>query len=86
MSSLKAARADNFYFPQEYDASKGSLNKFQNSHPLGSRAAKIGQGILVVRYETPFHIRCLKCEQMIGKGVRFNAEKKASIFFWVINE
>jgi len=30
----------------------------------------------VIRYETPFHIRCLKCSNMIAKGVRFNAEKR----------
>ncbi|KAL4472912.1 hypothetical protein ABPG72_007789 [Tetrahymena utriculariae] len=76
MSSLKAARADNFYYPKDWDPSKGSLNKFQNSHPLGDRAKKIDQGILVIRYETPFHVRCLKCDNMIAKGVRFNAEKR----------
>ena len=27
MSSLAAARADNFYYPPQYDPSKGSLNK-----------------------------------------------------------
>lgn len=82
MSTLKAARADNFYFPKDWDPSKGTLNKFQNSHPLGNRASKIGQGILVVRYETPYHIRCFKCERMIAKGVRFNAEKKNSIYIF----
>lgn len=28
MSSLAAARADNFYYPPEWDPSKGGLNKF----------------------------------------------------------
>jgi hypothetical protein len=28
MSSLAAARADGFYHPPDYDASKGSLKKF----------------------------------------------------------
>ena len=76
MSTLAAARADNFYYPKGWDPSKGSLNKYQNSHPLGKRAKKIDQGILVIRFEVPFHIRCDKCKEMIGKGVRFNAEKK----------
>ncbi|KRW98512.1 hypothetical protein PPERSA_00109 [Pseudocohnilembus persalinus] len=76
MSTLKASRADGFYYPPEYDFVGGSINKFQKSHPLGVRAKKIDQGILVVRYETPFHVKCEKCENMIGKGVRFNAEKK----------
>lgn len=103
MSSLAAARADNYYYPKSWDPSKvfnilyinypnktnkfpkGSLNKYQNSHPLGKRAKKIDQGILVIRYETPFHIRCKKCNEMIGKGVRFNAEKKQGFFFNTIN-
>jgi coiled-coil domain-containing protein 130 len=77
MSTLAAARADNFYYPKNWDPSKGSLNKFHKSHPLGSRAKKIKEGILTIRFEVPFHVRCTKCQNMIGKGVRFNAEKKA---------
>jgi len=77
MSTLAAARADNFYYPQGWDPSKGSLNQYHNSHPLGQRAKKIKQGILVIRFEIPFHVRCMgECKKMIGKGVRFNAEKK----------
>ena len=49
MSSLAAARADNFYFDKNWDPSKGSLNKFHKSHPLGVRANKLDQGILVIR-------------------------------------
>jgi len=76
MSTLAAARADNFYYPKNWDPSKGSLNKYHKSHPLGARANKIKEGILVIRFEVPFHVRCTKCQNMIGKGVRFNAEKK----------
>jgi len=76
MSTLAAARADNFYYPKNWDPSKGSLNKYHKSHPLGARASKIKEGILVIRFEVPFHVRCTKCQNMIGKGVRFNAEKK----------
>lgn len=79
MSTLAAARADNFYYPKNWDPTKGSLNKFKKSHPLGSRANKMKQGIITIRYEVPFHIRCTKCKNMIAKGVRFNAEKKQSI-------
>lgn len=81
MSTLKASRADNYYFPPSYNSVGGSINKFQKSHPLGDRAKKLDQGILVIRYETPFHVKCQKCNNMIGKGVRFNAEKKASKTF-----
>lgn len=34
------------------------------------------EGVSKVRFEVPYHIRCLKCENMVGKGVRFNAFKK----------
>ncbi|KAL9604696.1 MAG: hypothetical protein Q9219_000416 [cf. Caloplaca sp. 3 TL-2023] len=51
---------------------------FSDSHALGSRARKAGQGILTVRFEMPFAIWCTTCPKptIIGQGVRFNAEKK----------
>ncbi|KAL6780905.1 hypothetical protein ACKKBG_A08955 [Auxenochlorella protothecoides x Auxenochlorella symbiontica] len=77
MSTLAAARADNFYYPPGWDPSKGNLNKFNNSHgALGDRARKLDQGILVIRFEMPFNVWCTGCGHLIGKGVRFNAEKK----------
>nr|XP_009409091.1 PREDICTED: coiled-coil domain-containing protein 130-like [Musa acuminata subsp. malaccensis] len=76
MSSLAAARADNFYYPPEWEPKKGSLNKFQGQHPLRERARKLDQGILIIRFEMPFNIWCGGCNSMIAKGVRFNAEKK----------
>jgi coiled-coil domain-containing protein 130 len=78
MSSLAAARADNFYYPPEFDPVKHkSLNKFNGQHPLRERAAKLAtEGILVIRFEMPFHIFCDKCKGMIAKGERFNADKK----------
>ncbi|XP_074309558.1 uncharacterized protein LOC141644041 [Silene latifolia] len=76
MSTLAAARADNFYYPPEWDPSQGSLNKFNGQHALRERARKIDQGILIIRFEMPYNIWCEGCESMIAKGVRFNAEKK----------
>lgn len=77
MSSLAAARADNFYYPPHYDPKKhGGLNKLNGQHALRERAKKIDQGILVIRFEVPFNIWCDKCGEHIAKGVRFNAEKK----------
>lgn len=76
MSTLAAARADNFYYPPEWSPKKGSLNKFHGQHALRERAKKIDQGILVIRFEMPYHIWCGGCNSMIAKGVRFNAEKK----------
>lgn len=77
MSSLAAARADNFYHPPDWDPSKGSRNKYHGSHgALGDRARKLHQGILIIRFEMPFNVWCGGCGHLIGKGVRFNAEKK----------
>ncbi|PNW86325.1 hypothetical protein CHLRE_02g082050v5 [Chlamydomonas reinhardtii] len=78
MSSLAAARADNFYYAPDFDPKKHkSLNKYNGQHPLRERAAKLDQGILVIRFEVPFNIWCDKCGEHIAKGERFNAEKKA---------
>ncbi|XP_048440644.1 probable splicing factor YJU2B [Pyrus x bretschneideri] len=76
MSTLAAARADNFYYPPEWSPKKGSLNKFNGQHALRERARKLDQGILIIRFEMPYHIWCGGCNSMIAKGVRFNAEKK----------
>ncbi|KAF2310936.1 hypothetical protein GH714_018614 [Hevea brasiliensis] len=76
MSSLAAARADNFYYPPEWTPKQGSLNKFHGQHALRERAKKIDQGILIIRFEMPFNVWCGGCNSMIAKGVRFNAEKK----------
>ncbi len=43
---------------------------------MRQRARKIDQGILVIRFEMPFHVWCEGCNQHIGMGVRYNAEKK----------
>ncbi|RHY81117.1 hypothetical protein DYB26_015654 [Aphanomyces astaci] len=66
MSSLAAARADNFYFPPEWRPEMGGINKFQKSHPLGKRAKDIKDGILVVRFEMPFDVWCTHCNTHIG--------------------
>ncbi|GLI59751.1 hypothetical protein VaNZ11_001701 [Volvox africanus] len=78
MSSLAAAKADNFYYPADFDPKKHqTLNKYNGQHPLRERASKLDQGILVIRFEMPFNIWCEKCGEHIAKGERFNAEKKA---------
>ncbi|CAG8468388.1 12458_t:CDS:2 [Ambispora gerdemannii] len=66
----------NKYYPSDWDPSKGSVNKFVGKHPLGDRARKIDQGILIVRFELPYNIWCNGCGKHVGKGVRYNAEKK----------
>ncbi|TMW64442.1 hypothetical protein Poli38472_013064 [Pythium oligandrum] len=76
MSSLAAARADNFYYPKDWRPEDGSINKFHKSHPLGKRAKDIKDGVLVIRFEMPFNVWCTHCDVHIGRGVRYNAKKK----------
>lgn len=68
-------KAVNKYYPPDWEPSKGSINRHKKSHPLRDRARKLDQGILIVRFEMPFNIWCLKCDNHIGMGVRYNAEK-----------
>jgi coiled-coil domain-containing protein 130 len=65
----------NKYYPPDYDG-KSNINKMAGTHALGRRAHKLNQGILIVRFEMPFNIWCGSCDNHIGQGVRFNAEKK----------
>ena len=65
----------NKYYPPDYDG-KSNINKMAGTHALGRRAHKLNQGILIVRFELPFNIWCSSCNNHIGQGVRFNAEKK----------
>ena len=91
MSSLAAARADNFYHPPDWDprkksraehavAKQGGGSSKQDkwkAHPLRERAKKLAsEGILTIRFEMPYNVRCTGCGNHIAKGVRFNAEKK----------
>ncbi|GKC34772.1 hypothetical protein Tco_1047156, partial [Tanacetum coccineum] len=39
-STLAAARADNSYYPLEWEPKKGGLNKFNGQHALRERAKK----------------------------------------------
>jgi len=70
-------RAMNKYYPPEWTPNQGSINKFVGQHPLRDRARKLyTEGILVVRFEMPYNIWCEGCKAHIGKGVRYNAQKK----------
>ncbi|KAN0065799.1 Protein saf4 [Thecaphora frezii] len=61
------------YRPPDADPTQQSFN--QGRHPLGVRARKLDQGILIVRFELPFNVWCAGCNNHIGQGVRYNAEK-----------
>ena len=69
-------KAVNKYYPPEWEPKHGSVNKFRGQHPLRDRARKLDQGILIIRFEMPWNIWCTTCKNMVGRGVRYNAEKK----------
>jgi len=69
-------RATNKWYPAEWDPKYGMANKYQGSHPYRDRARKLSQGIMIIRFEMPYNVVCLKCNDYIARGVRFNAEKK----------
>ncbi|TPX45395.1 hypothetical protein SeMB42_g01704 [Synchytrium endobioticum] len=75
-------RAQNKYYPPDWDPSKGSINTYVGQHPLRDRARKLDQGILIIRFEMPFNIWCDGCENHIGMGVRYNAEKKKAGMYY----
>ncbi|KRX19590.1 Coiled-coil domain-containing protein -like protein [Trichinella nelsoni] len=68
-------KGTNKYYPPDYDPRKGGLNKWQGVHALRERARKLHMGILIIRFEMPFNVWCEGCENHIGMGVRYNAEK-----------
>uniref|UniRef100_A0A061R9W8 Coiled-coil domain-containing protein 130 n=1 Tax=Tetraselmis sp. GSL018 TaxID=582737 RepID=A0A061R9W8_9CHLO len=82
MSSLAAARADNFYYPPDWNPNTGTGetsklgSKKAKNGSLGHRANKTSQGVLTIRFEMPFNVWCDGCNHLIAKGVRFNAEKR----------
>lgn len=73
MSSLAASRADNFYFPPEWEPSMGSISKYQ-----GSKGKNQYEQHGIIRFELPFDAWCLKCNLHMSKGLRFNAKKEKS--------
>ncbi|CAE7234742.1 CCDC130 [Symbiodinium natans] len=79
--SLKAACADSFYYPQEWKPSRGSLDHFQRKrgfeHHFGKERTKnLSKGVLLIRFEMPFTVQCLRCGLYIRQGTRYNADKK----------
>ena len=67
------------YVPPDLEGTQTANQASGKGSALGARARKLKtEGILTVRFECPFPIWCTTCapEQIIGQGVRFNAEKK----------
>lgn len=75
-SKMGERKGQNLYYPPDYDPKFGGINKFQGTHALRERARKLHMGILIIRFEMPFNIWCDGCNNHIGMGVRYNAEKK----------
>jgi len=70
-------KGQNHYYPPDFNYKvHKSLNAYHGVHALRERAKKIKEGILVIRFEMPFNIWCLGCNNHVGMGVRYNAEKK----------
>lgn len=69
-------KGQNKYYPPDYDPKSGGLNKWQGVHALRERGRKSHLGIIIIRFEMPYNIWCLGCNNHIGMGVRYNAEKK----------
>lgn len=79
--TLKAACADSFYYPEGWDPSKGTLDKYQQQrgfeHYFGkTRTKNLDKGVLQIRFEMPFKVQCLRCSTHIGQGTRYDADKK----------
>lgn len=68
-------KGQNKYYPPDYNPNSGGLNAFLGTHALRERAKKIHLGIIIIRFEMPYNIWCDGCNNHIGMGVRYNAEK-----------
>lgn len=70
-------KGQNHYYPPDFNwKTHGNLNRYHGTHALRERASKIHLGILRIRFEMPFNVWCEGCENHIGMGVRYNADKK----------
>jgi len=76
MSSLAAARADNFYYPPDWTPNQEGNDGGSRVDPLGERAKNKHLGIITIRFELPYNCWCLHCKNFVSKGVRYNAEKR----------
>ena len=71
MSSLAASRADNYFYPKDFNPQNhGTLNRYNKEKGI------IKQDSNTVRFEMMYNVRCEGCSKSIGKGVRFNAKKE----------
>lgn len=75
-------KAQNKYYPPDYDPEGGSLNRFVRQKKQVRLLFDIPgeekkpSGFRIIRFEMPFNVWCGGCDKHIGKGVRFNAQKR----------
>eukprot|EP00041_Stephanoeca_diplocostata_P039510 m.1633511 g.1633511 ORF g.1633511 m.1633511 type:complete len:386 (+) comp25409_c0_seq7:383-1540(+) len=73
-------KAVNKWYPPDWDPKKGSLNTYwgeswRNGSATVNGRAGAAKGITIIRFETPWNMWCTTCNKMVGRGVRYNAEK-----------
>lgn len=60
------------YYPPDMDPTKTSFNRI--AHRRSPRSSN-SESTITVRFAMPFPVTCTGCEQTIGQGSRFNAQK-----------
>nr|CAD2170687.1 unnamed protein product [Meloidogyne enterolobii]CAD2198171.1 unnamed protein product [Meloidogyne enterolobii] len=70
-------KGQNKYYPPDFNwRTHKTLNSYHGVHALRERGKKANVGIITIRFEMPFNVWCLGCNNHIGMSVRYNAEKK----------
>uniref|UniRef100_A0A1I8B275 Coiled-coil domain-containing protein 130 homolog n=1 Tax=Meloidogyne hapla TaxID=6305 RepID=A0A1I8B275_MELHA len=70
-------KGQNKYYPPDFNwRTHKTLNSYHGVHALRERGTKANVGIITIRFEMPFNVWCLGCNNHIGMSVRYNAEKK----------
>ena len=77
MSSLAAARADNFYVPndEKVDSFRNRKRKLKR-RDVSVNSKRGDKGGLVIRFAMPYNGACLQCGAYISQGTRFYAKKQ----------
>ncbi|KII68259.1 Coiled-coil domain-containing protein 130 [Thelohanellus kitauei] len=76
---MSERKAVNKYYPPEWRPEMGSINYYRKSLKFRERPKDQEERdpVFVIRFEMPFNIWCNGCNQHVGMGVRYNAQKKS---------
>ncbi|KAL3096758.1 hypothetical protein niasHT_029642 [Heterodera trifolii] len=70
-------KGQNHYYPPDFNyQTHKTLNRYHGVHALRERGKRANEGILTIRFEMPFNVWCLGCNNHVGMSVRYNAEKR----------